>query len=80
MPLSQRYVAEAEWQEVGSAALRSSRPASGDRPRSAVEVAMPEEVAMMFGELRTPVKAFWRLIGKRKYRGYTAPVRDGQVV
>ena len=45
-----------------------------------VEVATAEEVAMMFGDLPLPVKVLWHLVGKRRYRRYITPVRDGQPV
>jgi hypothetical protein len=45
-----------------------------------VEVATPEEAAMMFGKLPAPVKVLWHLIGQRRYHRYITSVRGGQLV
>ena len=42
-----------------------------------VEVATPEKVETMLGQLPSPVKVLWHLVGKRKYRRYITPVHGG---
>lgn len=81
VPLIDRRLTEAEWQEVGQRGFEKFTPdqrwiATGQM----LEVATPEETAMMFGKLPPPVKVLWHLIGKRRYRRYIRPVRGGQLV
>jgi hemerythrin-like domain-containing protein len=81
VPLIDRRLTEAEWQEVGQRGFEKFTPdqrwiATGQM----LEVATPEETAMMFGKLPAPVKVLWHLIGKRKYRRYITSVRGRQVV
>lgn len=80
VPLIDRYLTEAEWQEVGQRGFEKFTPAQRwIATGQLVEVATPEEVAMMFGKLPPPVKMLWHLIGKRKYRRYITSVRFGQL-
>ena len=81
VPLIDRHLTEDEWQEVGQRGFEKFTPdqrwiATGQL----VEVATPEETALMFGKLPPPVKVLWHLFGKRKYRRYIGPVRGGQLV
>jgi hemerythrin-like domain-containing protein len=81
VPLIDRHLTEAEWQEVGERGFEKFTPAQRwIATGQMVEVATPEEAAMMFGQLPPPVKVLWRLIGKRKYRRYITSVRGGQLV
>ena len=81
VPLIDRHLTEAEWQDVGERAFEKFTPAQRwIATGQLVEVATPQEVAMMFGQLPPPVKVLWHLIGKRKYRRYITPVRGGQLV
>ncbi len=81
VPLIDRHLTEAEWQEVGQRGFEKFTPdqrwiATGQM----LEVATSEETAMMFGQLPPPVKVLWHLVGKRKYRRYITSVRGGQLV
>ena len=79
VPLIDRHLTEAEWQDVGQRGFEKFTPAQRWLATGQmVEVATPEEVAMMFAQLPPPVKVLWHLIGKRKYRRYITPVRVGQ--
>lgn len=81
VPLIDRHLTEAEWQEVGKRGFEKFTPAQRwIATGQMVEVATPEEAAMMFGTLPPPVKVLWHLIGKRKYRRYITSVRGGQLV
>jgi hemerythrin-like domain-containing protein len=81
VPLIDRHLTEAEWQEVGERGFEKFTPAQRwIALGQLVEVATPEEVAIMFATLPPPVKVLWRLVGKRKYRRYITPVRGGQLV
>lgn len=78
VPLIDRHLTEAEWQEVGQRGFEKFTPAQRwIALGQMVEVATREEAAMMFGELPPPVKVLWHLVGKRTYRRYIAPVRAG---
>lgn len=80
VPLIDRHVTEAEWQEVGKRGFEKFTPAQRwIAMAQLVEVAAPEEAAMFLGELPPPVKVLWRLIGKRKYRRYITSVRGAQL-
>ena len=79
VPLIDRHLTEAEWQEVGKRGFEKFTPAQRwIATGQLVEVSTPEETAMMFGKLPPPVKVLWHLIGKRKYRRYITLVRGGQ--
>lgn len=81
VPLIDRHLTEAEWQDVGERGFEKFTPAQRwIATGQMVEVATPEEAAMMFGNLPPPVKVLWHLIGKRKYRRYITSVRGGQLV
>lgn len=81
VPLIDRYLSEAEWREVGQRGFEKFTPAQRwIATGQLIEVATPEEAAMMFAELPPPVKVLWRLVGKRKYRRYITSVRGGQLV
>ncbi len=81
VPLIDRHLTEAEWQDVGERGFEKFTPAQRwIATGQLVEVATPEEVAMMFAKLPPPVKVLWRLVGKRTYRRYITPVRGGQLV
>jgi hemerythrin-like domain-containing protein len=81
VPLIDRSLTEAEWQEVGQRGFEKFTPAQRwIATGQMVEVATPEEVAMMFSKLPPPVKVLWHLIGKRKYRRYMTSVRGEQLV
>jgi len=81
VPLIDRHLTEAEWQDVGKRGFEQFTPAQRwIATGQMVEGATPEEAAMMFGQLPPPVKVLWHLIGKRKYRAYITPVRGGQLV
>lgn len=80
VPLIDRHLTEAEWQEVGERGFEKFTPAQRwIAMGQLVEVATPEEAAMFFGDLPAPVKVLWRLVGKRKYRRYIMRVRGRQV-
>lgn len=81
VPLIDRHLTEAEWQDVGERGFEKFTSAQRwIATGQLVEVATPEEAAMMFAQLPPPVKVLWHLIGKRKYRRYITPVRGGQLV
>jgi len=81
VPLIDRHLTEAEWQEVGERGFEKFTPAQRwIAMGQLVEVPTPQEAAMFFGELPSPVKVLWRLIGKRKYRRYITSVRGLQLV
>lgn len=81
VPLIDRHLTEAKWQDVGERGFEKFTPAQRwTATGQLAEVATPEEVAMMFGQLPPPVKVLWHLIGKHKYRRYIRPVRGGQPV
>jgi hemerythrin-like domain-containing protein len=81
VPLIDRDLTEAEWQEVGERGFEKFTPAERWIATGLlVEVATPEEAATMFGTLPRPVKVLWNLIGKRKYRRYMGSVRGGLTV
>jgi hemerythrin-like domain-containing protein len=76
VPLIDKHLTEAEWQEVGQRAFEKFTPAQRwIATGQMVEVATPEETAMMFSQLPPPVKVLWHLVGKRKYRRYITAVR-----
>lgn len=78
VPLIDRELTESEWQEVGKRGFEKFTPAQRWIATGLlVEVATPEEVAMMFDTMPPPVKVLWRLVGRRKYRRYITPVRAG---
>ncbi len=80
VPLIDRHLTRAEWQDVGERGFEKFTPAQRwIATGQMVEVATPEEVAMMFGQLPPPVKVLWHLIGKRKYRRYITSVRGAQL-
>lgn len=80
VPLIDRHLTEAEWQEVGKHGFEKFTPAQRwIATGQMVEVATPEEVTMMFGTLPPPVKVLWHLVGKRKYRRYITSVRGSQL-
>ena len=80
VPLIDRHLTEAEWQKVGERGFAKFTPAQRwIATGQMVEVATPEETAMMFGKLPAPVKVLWHLVGKRKYRSYITPVRGGSI-
>ena len=79
VPLIDRHLTDAEWQEVGERGFEKFTPAQRwIALGQMVEVATPEEAAMMFGELPPPVKVLWHLMGRRTYRRYISPVRAGR--
>jgi hemerythrin-like domain-containing protein len=81
VPLIDRHLTEAEWEAVGKHGFAKFTPAQRwIATGQMVEVATPEETAMMFGKLPPPVKVLWQLIGKRKYRRYIRSVRGRQLV
>ncbi len=81
VPLIDRHLTEAEWQEVGERGFEKFTPAQRwIATGQLVEVSTPEEVAEMFAKLPPPVKVLWRLVGKRRYRSYITPVRGRQLV
>ena len=81
VPLIDRFLTEAEWQEVGERGFEKFTPAQRwIAMGQLVEVATPEEAVMMFGTLPPPVKVLWHLIGKRRYGRYITPVRGRQLV
>ena len=70
VPLIDRHLTEAEWDAVGKHGFAKFTPAQRwIATGQMVEVATPEETAMMFGKLPPPVKVLWQLIGKRKPSG-----------
>ncbi len=80
VPLIDRDLTEAEWQEVAERGFKKFTPAERWIATGLiVEIATPEEAAMMFGTLPPPVKVLWNLIGKRKYRRYIRSVRGAHV-
>jgi DUF438 domain-containing protein len=79
VPLIDRYLTEAEWEDVGKRGFEKFTPAQRwIATGQMVEVATPEETAMMFSQLPPPVKVLWQLVGKRKYRRYITSVRGRQ--
>ena len=81
VPLIDRHLTEAEWEEVGERGFEKFTPAQRwIATGQMVEVATPEEAARMFGTLPLPVKVIWHLIGSRKYRRYITSVRGRQLV
>lgn len=81
VPLIDRHLTEAEWKDVGERGFEKFTPAQRwIATGQMVEVATPEETALMLGQLPPPVKVLWHLIGKRKYRRYIRPIRGGQLV
>jgi hemerythrin-like domain-containing protein len=80
VPLIDRDLTEAEWQEVAERGFKKFTPAERWIATGLiVEIATSEEAAMMFGTLPPPVKVLWNLIGKRKYRRYITSVRGAPV-
>ena len=80
VPLIDRHLTEAEWQDVGERGFAKFTPAQRwIATGQMVEVATPEEVAMMLGTLPPHVKVLWHLVGKRKYRKYITAVRGRQL-
>lgn len=76
VPLIDRHLTAAEWEEVSKRGFEKFTPsqrwiALGQM----LEVASPDEAAMMFGTLPLPVRLLWHVIGKRRYRRYVAPIR-----
>jgi hemerythrin-like domain-containing protein len=81
VPLIDRHLTEAEWQDVGERGFEKFTPAQRwIATGQMVEVATPEEVAMMFGTLPPPVRVLWHLVGKRKYRRYITPIRGRRLM
>ncbi|MDQ1688956.1 MAG: hypothetical protein QOK42_1931 [Frankiaceae bacterium] len=81
VPLIDRHLTESEWEQVGKRGFEKFTPAQRwIATGQMVDVATPEEVAMMFGKLPPPVTVLWHLIGKRKYRRYMRSVRGRQLV
>lgn len=77
VPMIDRYLTEAEWKEVGKSGFEKFTPAQRwIATGQMVEVATPEEVALMFGQLPPPVKVLWQLVGRRRYRRYITSVRS----
>ncbi|MEO6713467.1 MAG: hemerythrin domain-containing protein [Mycobacteriales bacterium] len=80
VPLIDQHLTPAEWEEIGKRGFAKFTPAQRwIATGQLVEVATPEETAMMFGKLPPPVKVLWQLIGKRKYRRYITSVRGRQL-
>jgi len=78
VPLIDQHLSAAEWQEVGERGFEKFTPAQRwIALGQLLEVATPEEAAMMMRSLPLPVKVLWPLFGKRSYRRYIAPVRGG---
>jgi iron-sulfur cluster repair protein YtfE (RIC family) len=76
VPLIDRYLTDAEWKEIGERGFEKFTPAQRwIAMGQLVEVATPEETAMVFETLPAPVKVLWKLTGKRKYRRYITAVR-----
>jgi hemerythrin-like domain-containing protein len=76
VPLIDRYLSADEWEQVGKEAFDKFTPAQRwIATGQLVEVATPEETALMFAKLPPPVKLLWRLFGQRKYRRYIEPIR-----
>lgn len=78
VPLIDRHLTKAEWELLGRHGFEKFTPqqrwiAMGQM----LEVATPEEAAMMLGKLPLPVRALWRLVGRRTYRRYVEPIREG---
>ena len=81
VPLIDRHLTGAEWRDVGKRGFEKFTPAQRwIATGQMVEVATPQEAAMMFGQLPPPVKVLWHVIGKRKYRRYITSVRGRQLV
>jgi hemerythrin-like domain-containing protein len=81
VPLIDRELTEAEWQEIAERGFKKFTPAERWIATGLiVEIATPEEAAMMFRTLPWPVQVLWNLIGKRKYRRYIGSVRGGLTV
>lgn len=81
VPLIDQHLTKAEWRDVGERGFEKFTPAQRwIATGQLVEVATPEETAMMFAQLPPPVKVLWQLIGRRKYRRYITSVRGAQCV
>ena len=76
VPLIDLHLTDSEWQEVGEKGFEKFTPAQRwIATGQLVEVVSPEEVAVVFRTLPSPVKVLWHLVGKRSYRRYITPVR-----
>lgn len=76
VPLIDRHLTAAEWEEVGRRGFaKFTRAQRWIALGQLLDVAAPEEAAMMFGDLPLPVRLLWHVIGKRRYRRYVAPIR-----
>jgi len=78
VPLIDIHITDVEWQQVGRSGFEKFTPAQRwIATGQMVEVARPEEAAMMFAKLPPPVRVLWHLVGKRTYRRHITPVRGG---
>ncbi|TDE03077.1 hemerythrin domain-containing protein [Jiangella asiatica] len=76
VPLIDRHLTKSEWEEVGKRGFEKFTPsqrwiALGQM----LEVATPDEAAMMFNTLPLPARILWPLVGRRAYRHYMKPIR-----
>lgn len=76
VPLIDRHLTIAEWEEVGKRGFEKFTPSQRwIALGQLLEVATSEEAAMMLDKLPLPVRVLWRLVGRRTYGRYIAPIR-----
>lgn len=76
VPLIDEHLTRQEWEEMGRKGFEKFAPK--ERPIAMgqlVEVATPDEAALMLGELPAPIRLLWKVAGKRQYRNYVGRVR-----
>lgn len=76
VPLIDRHLTMAEWEEVGKRGFEKFTPSQRwVALGQLLDVATPDEAAMMLDKLPLPVRVLWPIVGRRMYRRYVEPVR-----
>jgi hypothetical protein len=76
VPLISQHIAGAEWRAMGDASFaKFTNPEKLVALGQMLDVATPEEAAPFLAGLPLPVRAMWRVAGRRKYRRYMREVR-----
>jgi hemerythrin-like domain-containing protein len=76
VPLIAAHITQAEWDDLGKVAFSKFTPkqrfiAMGEM----LAAASPAEAARMMAGLPAPIKAIWRLVGRRRYQRFMAKLR-----
>lgn len=76
VPLIDRHLTKAEWDEVGKRGFEKFMPSQRWVALGQLfDVATPAEAAMMLSKLPLPVRVLWPIVGERSYRRYVEAIR-----